>query len=90
MLIKLQYPRILWKGSKGELDITIDRATVGDLLEELLQIDPDLYRNICDETGKLRPHVNLFINDRLFDRNRFETRLKSGDVVQVFQSVSGG
>ena len=90
MKIKFQIPRILWKSSTGELNLHVDGATMGDLLNEVRRQDSELYRSICDETGSLRQHINLFVNNDLFDRNQFDAPLKSGDVVYVFQSVSGG
>ena len=36
-------------------------------------------------------HIHLFINDDLVgDAENLTTRLKSGDIVSVFQAVSGG
>ena len=90
MKIKVQIPRILSKSSAGELDLDVDGTSVGDLLDKVHRQEPELYRSICDETGRLRQHVNLFVNDDLLDRNKLDTRLESGDVVHVFQAVSGG
>ena len=45
---------------------------------------------ICDETGALRPHLHLFINNDLLADRGFETRIEPNDVVSVFQAVSGG
>lgn len=93
MQIKFQFPRILWKSTtaeQGERDLHVSGGTVADLLREVQRLEPQLYRCICDETGRLRQHLNLFINDTLLDRNQLQTRLCSGDVVQVFQAVSGG
>ena len=88
--IQFQIPRVLQQSSVGDLELEIDGTTVGELLDEVQRRDPELYRCICDETGSLRQHINLFLNDDLFDRTRFDTRLTAGDVVSVFQSVSGG
>ena len=90
MKIKVQIPRILQQSSADEFELEVDGQTMGDLLIEVHRQDPELYRSICNETGRLRQHVNLFVNNNLFDRNKFDTSLASGDVVYVFQSVSGG
>ena len=59
-----------------------------DHLEERL---PRLHRNLRDETGKVRPHVNLFVNsDNVRDLEGLDTSLAAGDVVTILPAVSGG
>jgi molybdopterin converting factor small subunit len=60
-------------------------------LAELQRQYPSLYRNICDETGKVRRHVNLFVNtSHVRDREGLDTPLAAGDVLTVLPAVSGG
>jgi molybdopterin synthase sulfur carrier subunit len=50
-----------------------------------------LYRNLCDETGAVRRHLNVFVNaDNVRDLNGIDTALKAGDVVTILPAVSGG
>jgi molybdopterin converting factor small subunit len=50
-----------------------------------------LYRNVCDETGTLRPHLNVFVNsDNVRDLDGVDTTLMPGDVVTILPAVSGG
>jgi molybdopterin converting factor small subunit len=61
------------------------------VLEELEKRQPGLYRNLCDETGTLRRHLNVFINsDNVRDLDGVNTALRSGDVVTFLPAVSGG
>ena len=60
-------------------------------LENLERSEPALYRNICDETGKVRKHLNVFVNsDNMRDLNGVDTTLAAGDVVTFLPAVSGG
>ena len=60
-------------------------------LEELARSYPTLHRNVCDETGAVRRHVNLFVNTyHMRDRNGLDTPLAPGDVVTILPAVSGG
>ena len=60
-------------------------------MDEVHENYPSLYTCICDETGTLRQHINLFVNNELLmEREAFNAQLESGDVVSVFQAVSGG
>ena len=71
--------------------MSISAATVRTALEELERSETALYRNICDETGAVRRHLNVFINaDNVRDREGIETMLTPGDVVTILPAVSGG
>ncbi len=60
-------------------------------LEDLERSQSDLYRNVCDETGALRRHLNVFVNsDNVRDLNGVDTTLAPGDVVTILPAVSGG
>jgi molybdopterin converting factor small subunit len=60
-------------------------------LEQLERNQPALYRRICDETGAVRRHVNLFVNtSHVRDREGLDTALAPGDVVTILPAVSGG
>lgn len=46
---------------------------------------------LCDEHGRLRPHVNVFIgNDIIRDRRQLSDAVKDGDRVSILQALSGG
>jgi len=75
----------------GATDLPAAAGTVRAALEELERGHAALYRNICDETGKVRRHLNVFVNeDNVRDLNGIDTTLKAGDVVTILPSVSGG
>jgi molybdopterin converting factor small subunit len=64
---------------------------VRDVLEKLEEHHPDLHRGICDDTGTVRRHVNLFVNTtHMRDRKGLDTPLAPGDEVTVLAAVSGG
>ena len=66
-------------------------ATVRAALEELERSHPPLFRSVCDETGAVRRHVNLFVNvDNIRDGAGLDTALVSGDVITIMPAVSGG
>ena len=91
MDITLSLPRILQQYCHGQPELRLRGATVRAVLEALQHEYPTLYRCICNETGTVRPHINLFLNnDLLHRRNGLDTRLEAGHVLSVFQAVSGG
>lgn len=91
MAIVFQIPRILHQYSEGQGEFQLDGPTVAAALRQLNRDYPEVYRCVCDETGSVRRHIKVFVNERmLFGREDFDAPLESGDVVSVFQSVSGG
>jgi molybdopterin converting factor small subunit len=76
---------------EGASELSIPARTVRAALEELERNQFALYRNVCDETGKVRKHLNVFVNsDNMRDLNGVDTTLTSGDVVTILPAVSGG
>ncbi len=80
--------RTYWDGAE-QLQSTA--RTVRAVLGELERSQAALYRNLCDERGVLRRHLNVFVNDdNVRDLDGLDTTLKSGDVVTILPAVSGG
>ncbi len=91
MPITLEIPRELRAACEGHSQLLISAVSVQEVLEELERRHPALYRNVCDETGRLRRHLNLFVNSsHMRERQGLETKLQSGDVILILPAVSGG
>jgi molybdopterin converting factor small subunit len=87
--IHLTAPLRPYAGGASRLEIAA--ATVKAALEVLERSEPALYRNICDETGALRRHLNVFVNaDNVRDLGGLDTALATGDVLAFLPAVSGG
>jgi len=72
---------------------TLDVAgtTVRAVLAEMEREYPALYVNVCDETGAVRRHINIFVNDdHMRDRDGLDTIVAPGDEVTILPAVSGG
>jgi len=75
----------------GAEQLSVTAPTVRAALEDLERSQTALYRNICDETGAVRRHLNVFVNaDNVRDLDGVDTTLAPGDVVTVLPAVSGG
>ena len=75
----------------GATRLSIPAHTVRDALIDLERSQSALYRNICDETGAVRRHLNVFVNsDNVRDLAGIDTALTLGDVVTFLPAVSGG
>lgn len=91
MTITIQIPSMLRDCCDGASELSLSAPTVRAALEQLEQRHPLLHRSICDETGNVRRHVNLFVNtSHVRDREGLDTTLVPGDVVTILPAVSGG
>jgi len=84
-------PRILRPYCDGHDFVPLEGQTVRELLQHLRRKYPRLHGSVCDETGAVRRHIHLFVNtDFIGQCQGLDTPLQPGDVVSVFQAVSGG
>jgi sulfur-carrier protein len=72
-------------GGNGELQLEGD--TVGEVLRRLEQRWPKTAGWVLDEQGRVRPHVNVFVNG---ERVREDAPVGAADRVHVLPSISGG
>jgi molybdopterin converting factor small subunit len=66
-------------------------ATVGAVLETALAEDPLLRGYVLDEQGRLRKHVNIFVDGAMVaDRLRLSDPVGPQSEIYVLQALSGG
>src|SRR2546422_414791 len=91
MTITLHLPAALRRYCDGATKLTLSAPSVRAALEQIERSHPALYGSICEETGKVRRHVNVFVNTAdVRDREGLDTALVAGDVITILPAVSGG
>jgi sulfur-carrier protein len=89
--ITIHVPGPLRMYCAGAAQLSISALTVRAALDDLERTQSALYRNVCDETGAVRRHLNVFVNsDNVRDLDGVDTTLTPGDVVTILPSVSVG
>jgi molybdopterin converting factor small subunit len=90
-IVTIHLPGPLRPYSAGVAELSISAGTVRAVLDDLERNRAALYCNICDETGTVRRHLNVFVNsDNIRDLDGVDTALAPGDVVTFLPAVSGG
>jgi len=89
--VTITIPGMLRDTCGGARELRLDASSVRELFEDLEQRHSALYRSICDETGRVRKHVGVFVGMyHIRDREGLDTELHDGDVITIVPSVSGG
>jgi len=68
-------------------DHDLDGATVAEVLRALERAQPGLTGWVLDERGRIRRHINVFVNG---EQGREETAVAPGDRLDVLPAISGG
>lgn len=89
--VTLCVPGALRDCCAGVAELPLAAHTVRELLDALACAQPLLHRNVCDETGAVRRHLNVFVNaEHMRYLDGLDTLLQPGDVVTILPAVSGG
>jgi hypothetical protein len=71
--------------------ISVEAATVAEVVERMEALAPGFAFYVCDERGRLRQHVNVYVGDeRIRDRATLTDPVAPGARVLVLQALSGG
>ncbi|MGH7163754.1 MAG: ubiquitin-like small modifier protein 1 [Planctomycetota bacterium] len=90
--VTIYVPTVLRASCGGASELHLPPGpSVRAVLEELERRHPSLYRSVCDETGAIRRHVNVFVNStHVRERDGLDTPVAAGDEVTILPAVSGG
>jgi sulfur-carrier protein len=90
MPVKIEIPSPLREQAGGQTEVSVSGTTVQAALEDLVRQYPALAPKLFAD-GKLRPYINVFVNDediRYLDE--MQTPVADGQVVAIIPAVAGG
>ncbi|MGN6472817.1 MAG: ubiquitin-like small modifier protein 1 [Mycobacteriales bacterium] len=91
MTVTVRVPTILRPLTDGAAEVSVEGATLADVLDALEADHTGIRARVLDEDGKLRRFVNVYVND---DDVRFAeglaTPTPSGSSVSIIPAVAGG
>jgi len=91
MAVQVLIPTPLQKFTNDEATAELTASSVDGLLDALEGRYPGIKSRLCDEAGKLRRFLNVYVNSediRFLDNHN--TPLKDGDEVSIVPAVAGG
>ena len=71
----------------GNREVRLDGGSVGEVLRALERLHPRTAGWVLDEHGRVRTHVNVFLDG---ERVREDAPVADGSTLHVLPSISGG
>jgi molybdopterin synthase sulfur carrier subunit len=91
MPANVKVPTPLRKFTAGSETVSAAGGTVGALVEDLEKKYPGIRERICDDQGRVRRFVNLYINgDDIRFLQQLDTKVKDGDEISIVPAIAGG
>ncbi len=91
MPVKVRIPTPLQKLTNNQTEVESSGATVDELINNLNGQYPGIKERVCDENGKLRRFVNIYVNEediRFLEGEK--TKVNDGDEVSIIPAIAGG
>ncbi len=91
MSVRVRVPTPLRKYTQGADEVNGDGANIKSLVDDLEKNYPGIKERICDESGKVRRFVNVYVNgDDIRFLQNLDTALKEGDNISIVPAIAGG
>ncbi len=91
MAIKVRIPTPLQKLTKDQGEVQVQAGNIKELISSLEKNFPGIKDRICDDTGKIRRFVNVYLNEEdIRFLNQEDTSLKDGDEISIVPAIAGG
>ena len=91
MPITVRIPTPLQKITQNKAEIKSQGSNIKELIDDLERNFPGIKDRICDEKGKIRRFINIYVNEedvRFLQQD--QTSLKDGDEVSIIPAIAGG
>jgi molybdopterin synthase sulfur carrier subunit len=89
--VTIRLPGPLRERAGRRADVQAEGATVREVIDDLERRFPGMRFRLCEETGTLRPFVNIFVDaDNIRDLQGLDTPVPDGATLYVLHSVAGG
>jgi len=89
--VEVRLPTVLRPHAGGTSAVTVDGATIGEVLNNLVASYPGMAGQVLTDEGSLHRFVNVYVND---DDVRYleqlDTKVNDGDTISILPAVAGG
>jgi molybdopterin synthase sulfur carrier subunit len=87
----VRVPTVLRAATGGAATVKASGATVGEVVQDLVEQYPGLRALVLDGDGTLHRHLNVFLNDDdIRYIGRLEAKVSDDDEITLMPAVAGG
>ena len=87
----LRIPTPLRAYTNGQSDVTVNGSNISEALSDLTTQYPTIKPHLFNDSGELRPFVNLFVGEHnIKDLQGVNTPVKDGEKIMLIPSIAGG
>lgn len=91
MAVTVLIPTPLQKLTGGNAEVQAEGGTVAAVVANLEQQFPGIKDRLCDDQGRLRRFVNVYLGgEDIRFLNSEETAVKDGDELSIIPAIAGG
>jgi molybdopterin synthase sulfur carrier subunit len=91
MAVKVRVPGPLRRLTQGSAEVSVDGATVGEVLTRLDAEYPGFRERLYDDQGSLRQFINIYVNDSDIRFGQgLDTPVAERDELSIVPAVAGG
>lgn len=91
MPVTVKVPTPLRKFTAGAESVEGNGASVGAVVDDLESRHAGIRERICDEQGKVRRFVNLYVNgEDIRFLQQLDTSVADGDEISIVPAIAGG
>ncbi|MFQ5574355.1 MAG: ubiquitin-like small modifier protein 1 [Terriglobia bacterium] len=91
MPVMVRIPPPLLSLTQGQAEVSTGSGTVKEIIDGLESRYPGLKERLCDDGGKLRRFVNVYVDeDDIRFKDGLETLVADGSEVSIIPAVAGG
>lgn len=87
----VRIPSPLRKYTGGQAKVTVPGATVGDVVQNLLQTYPGMQSRLQDDTGEIKRFINIFVNENgIRSLQGTDSPVAETDEISIVPAMAGG
>ena len=90
MSVKINIPQYWFSEDEQEKSIMVNCKTAGECLKKLVSIYPEIEGKLFEKNGRLKTHIDIFINQKSAYPEDLDSKVKSGDEIDLIRLISGG
>ena len=91
MSVTVRVPTILRAHTGGAAEVSVEGATLGEVIAALDAAHPGIAARVLDDEGRLRRFVNVYVGDEdVRFAEGLSTATPAGSTVSVIPAVAGG